>query len=317
MKYYQLNNGDRIPALGLGTWKSPTGEVYLAVQEALKIGYRHIDCAPIYRNEAEIGQAFTEAITSGAVKREDLWITSKLWSNAHQQERVIPAIKETLTDLRLDYLDLFLIHWPIVLRPEVLLPETGEDLRPLEEVPLEETWQGMQMALQEGLCRHIGVSNFNQKKLASLNQVSGPKPEVNQVESHPYLQQNDLLTYCRSEGILLTAYSPLGSKDRPEMLKKPDEPSLLDHPLVQKIAAQYHLTPAQLLIAWGINRGTVVIPKSVNSARLKENFAAAEIVLDTEAMEEIAALERGYRFVDGSFWERPGSPYTMANLWND
>lgn len=317
MQYYQLANGDRIPAFGLGTWKSEPGKVYQAVQEALKIGYRHIDCAPIYRNEPEIGQGLKEALSSGIVKREELWITSKLWNNAHKEAEVIPALKQTLADLQLDYLDLFLIHWPVALKSEVILPETGSDLIPLTEIPLTETWKGMQGAKEAGLCRHIGVSNFSQQKLASLKQVSGQQPEVNQVESHPYLQQNELLAYCRSEGILITAYSPLGSNDRPEMLKKADEPSLLEHPLIQELSAKQNLTPAQLLIAWGINRGTVVIPKSVNPQRLKENFGASEIVLTEEVMRAIATLDRGYRFVDGSFWEMAGSPYTLANLWDN
>jgi len=225
MKSYQLANEDTIPALGLGTWKSEPGKVYEAIQTAIQIGYRHIDCAPVYKNEPEVGQALKEAITSGIVKRSELWITSKLWNNAHESEEVIPALQQTLLDLQLDYLDLFLIHWPVVLKKEVSFPQKAADYLSLEEVPIAETWQAMETALKQGLCKHIGVSNFSQRKLAALRNDCTQKPEVNQVESHPYLQQKDLLDYCNSEGILLTAYSPLGSGDRAQGMKKQDEPS--------------------------------------------------------------------------------------------
>jgi len=315
MKYYKLGQ-DNIPALGLGTWKSQPGEVYEAVKMAIESGYRHIDCAPIYRNEPEIGQAFSESLDSGIVKREKLWITSKLWNNAHEIDQVVPALKKTLTDLRLDYLDLFLIHWPIALKKEVLLPEKAADYHRLTEVPLSQTWQGMEQALELGLCKHIGVSNFSRKKLTDLIAQAKYKPEVNQVESHPYLQQKELLAYCQTEGILLTAYSPLGSSDRPASMKKRDEPSLLQHPLIQEIATNHSVTPAQILIAWGLNRDTIVIPKSVNGDRLRENLAAADVILTPEEMQAIASLDCHYRYVDGTFWEIPESPYTVANIWD-
>jgi len=316
MKYYQLANGDGIPALGLGTWKSEPGKVYEAIKTAIQMGYRHIDCAPIYKNEPEVGKGLKEVIASGIVKRSELWITSKLWNNAHKAEEVIPALQQTLSDLQLDYLDLFLIHWPIALKKEVSFPQKADDYFSLDEVPLAETWQGMESALKQGLCKHIGVSNVSQKKLAALSQDTAQKPEVNQVESHPYLQQKELLDYCSSEGILLTAYSPLGSGDRAPGMKRQDEPSLLKQPLIEEIAASKGLSAAQVLIAWAITRNTVVIPKSVNPERLKENLDAASIVLTTEEMEAIEGLNRDYRFVDGSFWELPGGPYTVSNLWD-
>lgn len=316
MKYYQLANGDEIPALGLGTWKSEPGKVYEAIKTAIQMGYRHIDCAPIYKNEPEVGQGLKEVIASGIVKRSELWITSKLWNNAHKAEEVIPALQQTLSDLQLDYLDLFLIHWPIAFKKEVSFPQKADDYFSLDEVPLAETWQGMESALKQGLCKHIGVSNFSQKKIAALSQDATQKPEVNQVEAHPYLQQKQLLDYCSSEGILLTAYSPLGSGDRTPGMKRQDEPSLLKQPLIEEIAASKGLSAAQVLIAWAITRNTVVIPKSVNPERLKENLDAASIVLTTEEMETIEGLNRDYRFVDGSFWELPGGPYTVSNLWD-
>jgi alcohol dehydrogenase (NADP+) len=316
MKSYKFGNGDSIPALGLGTWKSAPEKVYQAVRDALKIGYRQIDCAPIYGNEREIGQALKEAIASGEVKREELWITSKLWNNAHELEAVVPALQKTLTDLQLDYLDLYLIHWPIALKKGVTLPTTGEDFYSLEEVPLMETWQGMEQCLSRGLCRHLGVSNFSRKKLANIIDHATVKPEMNQVECHPYLQQQELLEYCRQENVLFTAYSPLGSGDRPDFLKKADEPRLMDNSVIGQIADRHNCSPAQVLLSWGIGRGSIVIPKSVSPLRLKENFEATEIELKPEDKQAIAQLEFHYRFVDGSFWEMPGSPYTIASLWD-
>ena len=319
MKFYPFANGDTIPALGLGTWKSEKGKVYQAIKEALKIGYRHFDCAPIYGNEVEIGHAFKEVLDSGSVKREELWVTSKLWNNAHATKDVIPALHSTLRDLQLDYLDLYLIHWPVAFKSEVGLsiPKQATDFISLDKVPVVETWQGMEDALRQGLSRHIGVSNFSQKKLAQLFQDSQVKPEVNQVESHPYLQQKELLDFCHDEQIILTAYSPLGSGDRSPSFKKADEPSLSTHPLIQEIALKRGISPSQVLLAWGINRDSVVLAKSVTPDHLQENLKAAEIELTPQEMADIADLDINYRFIDGTIWTTPGSPYTLSSLWDE
>ncbi len=307
----------QIPAVGLGTWKSSWGEVYKAVKEALEIGYRHIDCAPAYENEHEVGRAIAEACGTGMVTRKDLWLTSKLWNNSHGPAQVQPALEKTLADLQLEYLDLYLIHWPVACLPEVFFPRTGEEYIPLADIPIIATWRAMEACVEKGLVRHIGVCNFSRKKLEALRREARIGPVMNQIELHPYLQQNDMLDYCRLNNILLTAYSPLGSGDRPKGMKKRQEPVLLQDPTIQRIADKHGILPGQVLLAWALQRGTIVIPKSVNPQRLKQNLDAAGTRLDDRDMNEIAALDKGYRYVDGAFWQVPGSSYTLANLWDE
>lgn len=306
-----------MPALGLGTWKSAPGEIGAAVREAIRAGYRHIDCAPIYGNEEEIGRALAECFEDGLASREELWITSKLWNDRHASGEVIPALEETLSDLGLEYLDLYLIHWPVAIRTGLTFPESGVDMVSLEELPLEETWERMEAALAAGLCRHIGVSNFSAAKLARLLGVGRVAPEVDQVELHPYLRQDELVSFCRDNGVIVTAYSPLGSPDRPERLKEDDEPVLLEDPVIRGIAERLGATPAQVLIAWALARDTAVIPKSVNPDRIRENLAAADVSLDDEAMSGIAALDRHRRYIVGHVWAMEGSPYSLGRLWDE
>ncbi len=316
MIHYPMPGGSRIPALGLGTWKSSPGAVHAAVKTALTIGYRHIDCAPIYMNEAEVGRALTEAF-AGGLQRESLWLTSKLWNDAHAPERVRPALEKTLADLGVDYLDLYLIHWPVAFAPGVLFAGKAEQFVPLDQMPILDTWRAMEECLASGLTRHIGVCNFTVKKLEALRQQATIKPAMNQIELHPYLQQTEMLDYCRQHAMLLTAYSPLGSGDRPAALKKSDEPGLLTNPVIGEIAAKHKITPGQVLLAWALGRGTVAIPKSVNPERLRQNLAAADLTLDSADMAAIAALDKGYRFVDGAFFTGKSSPYTLKELWDE
>jgi alcohol dehydrogenase (NADP+) len=261
-----------MPMLGLGTWKSDPGDVYKAVKEAIRVGYRHIDCAFIYGNEAEIGQALSEAFAEGLVTREQLWVTSKLWNDCHAPADVQPALAQTLADLKLDYLDLYLIHWPVSIKKGEGFPLSAEKLISLEDLPILDTWQALETCVDQGLCRHIGVSNFSAAKLQALMTDARIKPEMNQVELHPYLQQPNLVTFCQSQNIHLTGYSPLGSPDRPAGLKAEDEPILLEDPAIVAIADRHGASPAQVLISWAIHRGTAVIPKSVTPARIAQNL---------------------------------------------
>ncbi len=311
-----FRNQDRMPALGLGTWKSDPGEVGEAVREAIRIGYRHIDCAAIYGNEAEVGQALRDAIGAGEVRRDHLWITSKLWNNAHLPEHVEPALQRTLDDLQLDCLDLYLMHWPIALKPDVAFPEDGSAFLSWDEAPLTATWEALERCVQKGLARHIGVSNFSRTNLVKLENAS-IRPEMNQIELHPLLQQNDLVADCRATGIHVTAYSPLGSRDRPPRLVREGDPVLLETPRIIEIARKHEATPAQVLIAWAIQRGTAVIPKSVNPRRLRENFDAARLELDRSDLDAIAGLDKHFRFVDGEVWTSNDSPYSRADLWDE
>lgn len=317
MQTLRYPNGDTMPMIGLGTWKSAPGDVYKAVKAALSLGYRHIDCALIYGNEVEIGRALAESLQSGVVTRDELWITSKLWNDSHAPGDVQAGLKQTLADLQLDYLDLYLMHWPVAIKSGEGFPLTKEKLVGLEQLPIATTWQAMESLVKAGLTRHIGVSNFSITKLRSLLDTANIRPVMNQVELHPYLQQTDLLEFAQAQNVFLTAYSPLGSSDRPASLKAADEPVLLEDPTIEDIATKHQISPAQVLIRWAMQRGTAVIPKSVNPARIEQNLAAAQVRLTDDDMAAIAKLDRHRRYVDGSIWVVEDGPYTLANLWDE
>lgn len=312
MKTITFRNGDKMPLFGLGTYQSKANDLHDAIISAIKDGYRMIDCAAYYKNEKIIGDTLHEVFKEGLVKREDLFITSKLWNNNHAPEHVEEALRNTLHDLRLDYLDLYLIHWPIALKHEVEYPQKASDLLPLEKCPLAETWKAMEEMQTKGLCRHIGVSNFSIPKLQELIAEAKIKPEMDQVEMHPYLQQKELFRFCQSEGIFMTAYSPLGRN-----LAIKDKPGLTQETIIVNLAKKYNCTPAQIIIAWGVQRGIVIIPKSVHPERIKENIKSLNISLSKEDMTQIATLDSHTRMTDGSAWIFPEGPYTMKNIWDE
>ncbi|HMB37522.1 MAG TPA: aldo/keto reductase [Wenzhouxiangellaceae bacterium] len=316
MKRLEFRNGDNLDAIGLGTWKSDPGEVGRAVEVALKAGYRHIDCASIYGNESEVGEALQHVFSGGEVRREDVHITSKLWNNAHLKDDVRPALERTLSDLKLNYLDLYLIHWPVAFKSGLDgFPESESDLLTPDQAPIEETWAAMLKVRDAGLTRHAGVSNFSTRKLDHLAANSDERPEMNQVELHPYLQQNELLTYCREHGILVTAYSPLGSSDRPERMKSQDEPSLLDNDVIATIAEQHGASPAQVLIAWALARDTIVIPKSTTPDHIRKNLESRAVELTESDMQRIAALDVHYRYISGDAFRTESGLY--ANVFDE
>ncbi|KNC75705.1 hypothetical protein SARC_11773 [Sphaeroforma arctica JP610] len=300
---FTLVSGNKIPVVGLGTWQAEKGVVGQAVKDAIELGYRHIDCAAIYGNEKEIGEAFKE-VFAGDVKREDVFVTSKLWNTMHAPEKVEDALKKTLSDLGLEYLDLYLIHWPVHQNDD------GSFL-PYEAIPIGDTWKALEACVDKGLVRDIGVSNFSAKKVKQVLQGARIKPAMNQIERHAYLQQPKLLEYCLSEGIRVTAYSPLGSPGN--SMYDFSEKAVIETEAIQKLAEKHNVTAAQVCIRWAIQSGTVTIPKSTKRHRIQEN-ATVDFKLSDEDMKEIAALDKGHRYCDGSFWTK-NEHYTLESLW--
>jgi alcohol dehydrogenase (NADP+) len=310
MKQLLFQNGDIFPIIGLGTYLSKKNEVYNAVVEAIRVGYRHIDCAYIYGNEAEIGQALRFSIDSGIVKREELFVTSKLWNSDHAPERVEAAIRKSLNDLQLDYLDLYLMHWPIAFKTGHEQARGTSDLLTPEEMPIATTWKAMEVTQQTGWTKHIGVSNFNIPKLQKLFETALVKPEVNQIELHPYFQQDKQVRFCQENGILVTAFSPLGSR---HLIN--DEDSITNNETVRRIAQKHACLPSQILLAWGIKRGTAVIPKSVNYTRIKENLESIVVKPDDSDMNELGKIDRNIRLAKGLYSIFTDGYYNLENIW--
>ena len=317
MKYLEFSNKDKMPMLGLGTWKSAKGEIYQTVRKAIEIGYRHFDCAFIYGNENEIGQAISDAMDNKEVTRDELWITSKLWNNRHKKADVQLSIEITLESLKLEYLDLYLIHWPVALKYAVNYPQNGSEMVDLKYIPLTETWEGMIALKDKQLTKHIGVSNFSIKKINQLIADTGICPEALQLELHPFLQQNKFIDFAKANNIVITGFCPLGSADRPANRITDGEPKLFENKTILDIAKDKGISPAQVMLAWAVNRGTSVIPKSVNTHRLKENLEAANIELSASEMQKINDLDQHYRYIKGDFWCLEGSGYTLDNLWDE
>ncbi|KAK4323141.1 hypothetical protein Pmani_006143 [Petrolisthes manimaculis] len=286
----KLNNGKKMPIHGLGTWKSKPGEVTQAVKDAIACGYRHLDCALVYGNEAEVGVAIKAKIEDGTVKREDLFITSKLWNTFHSKSLVVPTLKESLTNLGLDYLDLYLIHWPMGYKEGgEKFPTNADGTTAFSDVDYIEAWQGLEDALSQGLVHSIGVSNFNKDQIERVLSSGNIVPVTNQIECHPYLNQKKLIDWCRTKNIYITAYSPLGSPDRP--WAKPEDPLLLEEPKLVAIAEKYKRTPAQIAIRYQVQRDVIVIPKSVTKSRIESNLQVFDFKLSSEDMKTIDSFD--------------------------
>jgi len=293
--YVVLNTGTKLPLIGLGTWKSKAGEVAAAVKTALANGYRHIDCAAIYGNEGEIGGALSEVFAAGSLKREDVFVTSKLWNTRHAPVDVLPALKQSLSDLKLAYLDLYLIHWPIGFKnvDGKGFPTNPDGTLQYSMDAFEDTWLELEKAVSAGLVKAIGLSNFNSNQIASILKVATIPPAVLQIESHPYFTQQPLIDFCKSKGIVVTAFSPLGSPDRP--WAKAGEPLLLEDEKIIAIGAKYGKSAAQVCLRFQAQRGVVCIPKSVTEARIISNAQIFDFALSADEMVTVSGFNRNWR----------------------
>jgi D-xylose reductase len=309
-----LPDGGRFPLVGLGFWKMPKPEVPTLLREAIQAGYRHLDCACDYGNEAEVGAGLARVLADKLCRREDLWVTSKLWNTYHEPRHVRAACERSLRDLRLDYLDLYLVHFPIALEYVPFdvryPPEWFHDpaapkpaMKPIK-VPYSETWGAMEELQRAGLVKRIGVCNLNVSMLREVLSNCSIKPAVHQFESHPYLVQPRQVRYCQENGIAVTAFSPLGAPSYVSIGMAEQNENVLTDPVVTAIASAHRRTPAQVVLRWGVQRGTAVIPKTRTIARLRENLTVFDFQLTAAEMTAISGLDRNRRFNDpGHFCE--------------
>ncbi|KAJ2885083.1 D-xylose reductase [Coemansia aciculifera] len=303
-----LHNGLKMPTVGLGMWKVSRATASDQVYQAIKAGYRLFDCACDYGNESEVGSGIARALSEGLVTRKDLFITSKLWCTYHRREHVEPAIQRTLQDLGLDYVDLYLVHFPIALKhvpieqrypPEWSYEVGGPVIT--DNVPYQETWQAMECLFDKGLAKNIGISNMPGALIYDVLTYARIKPAVLQIEVHPYLVREQLVSLAHSEGIAVTAYSSFGDTSYQEINMAPtgsEFKPLLKHELVADIAAKYAKSPAQVLLRWAVERGCAVIPKSSSPTRLRENLSLFDFALSADDVQCISALDRNLRLND-------------------
>jgi diketogulonate reductase-like aldo/keto reductase len=316
----RLYTGARMPAIGLGTFGSdhvPHSAVREAVKQATAIGYRHFDCASVYGNEAYIGNSFRELFASG-LDREEIWVTSKLWNDKHGEQDVIPSCQKSLSDLGLEYLNMYLVHWPfpnhhpqgcdVSARNPYAKPYVHEDYM--------RTWRKMEELVDRGLVRHIGTSNMTIPKLRLLLRDARIKPAVNEMEIHPHFQQTELLEYLQANDIQPIAFSPIGSPARPERDRSADDTSPTEDPVLAEIAREHGTHPAVICIKWAVQRGQTPIPFSVQRSHLLSNLrgAVADPLTEKE-MAAIAGIDRNCRLIKGQvfLWKEDQS---WEALWD-
>jgi alcohol dehydrogenase (NADP+) len=288
MKRIPLNHGvGHMPALGFGTLIPDAAGTISATRDALEAGFRHFDCAERYRNEREVGEVLQAGLGAGGIAREDIFVTSKLWNSNHRPERVEPAFEASLERLGLNYLDLYLIHTPFAFQP-------GDEQDPRDQngnilydrgVTLLDTWRAMESLVDQGKCRAIGLSDIGLKELASIYESARIKPAVVQVEAHPYLPETELLEFCKARNVVFLAFAPLGHGIRP---------GPLEDPVISAIAARVGKTPAQVLLAWAVQRGTALLTTPRTATRARENLNISAI--PEGALDEINGIQTRQRF---------------------
>jgi alcohol dehydrogenase (NADP+) len=306
-----LSNGAKIPVIGLGTFGSDNysnAQIAEAVKTAIRMGYRHIDCASVYGNEKEIGEVLSELIANGEVKREELWITSKVWNNMHGEGKVIESCKKSLADLQLDYLDLYLVHWPF---PNYHAPGCDGDSRNPDSKPyIHENymvaWRQMEQLVEMGLVKSIGTSNMTISKMEMLLRDYKIKPVVNEMEIHPHFQQPELFRFMVENDVQPIGFSPIGSPKRPERDRSPEDTVDIEDPVIMRIAQRLNVHPAVVCIKWAVQRGQITIPFSVNESKLFSNLEAVvgEPLTDDE-MAEVSTIDKKNRLIKGQvfLWE--------------
>lgn len=316
----KLYTGAEIPAVGLGTFGSDrftAAEIAEAVLGAAEIGYRHFDCAAVYGNEKEIGASLQKVVSNG-IRREELWITSKLWNDKHTEEDVIPACRQTLKDLKLEYLDLYLIHWPF---PNHHAPGVDVNSRDPHAVPYihenyMKTWRQMEKLVDLGLVRHIGTSNMTVPKLQLLLRDARIKPAANEMELHPHFQQPEFFKFCLDNQLAPIGFAPIGSPTRPDRDKTPEDTVDIEDPVIVKIAQRLNVHPAVVCVKWAVQRGQIPIPFSVRPNEYWSNLKSAVTApLTEEEMQAIARIDKNNRLIKGQvfLWE---SAKDWQDLWD-
>jgi diketogulonate reductase-like aldo/keto reductase len=315
-----LYTGQQMPAIGLGTFGSDhvgPDRVATTVEDAIRMGYRHIDCASVYHNQKEVGEALARSQASG-VKRRELWIASKLWNDKHAETDVVPDCRQSLRELQLDYLDVYLVHWPFpnFHPPGCDVNSRSPNAQPYIHENFMKTWRQMEKLVDLGLARHIGTSNMTRPKLELLLRDAEIRPAVNEMELHPHFQQPELFEFVRTQGIEPVGFCPIGSPQRPERDRTPEDTSPLNDPVIRRIAKLHGVHPAVICIKWAEQRGQTPIPFSTNPRNYFTNLkSVTEDPLTPEEMQAIADLDRNCRLIKGQvfLWKEDQS---WEDLWD-